>query len=155
MRKGKGGGAATDKPLPADAVRPPPPAATAPAAATPLVHFGFLRGYASVREPLLAELAALTSGLSRDWEIFFTGHSLGGALATLAAADVAARHPAGRPPVLYSFGQPKVGDAAFGAAVDELLPAAFRVVNDVDVVARAPAGSYRHVGRAVDRKSVV
>ncbi|KAK1870119.1 hypothetical protein I4F81_012581 [Pyropia yezoensis] len=116
---------------------------------TPLVHFGFLRGYASVREPLLAELSALTGGLGRDWEVFFTGHSLGGALATLAAADVAARHPGGRPPVLYSFGQPKVGDAAFGAAVDALLPAAFRVVNDVDVVARAPAGSYRHVGRAV------
>eukprot|EP00170_Pyropia_yezoensis_P008149 contig_33917_g8176 len=89
------------------------------------------------------------AALAAAGEAVFTGHSLGGALATLAAADVAARHPGGRPPVLYSFGQPKVGDAAFGAAVDALLPAAFRVVNDVDVVARAPAGSYRHVGRAV------
>ncbi|OSX70932.1 hypothetical protein BU14_0626s0001, partial [Porphyra umbilicalis] len=133
-------GGATPEPPP-----PPPPTDTRE---PPLVHFGFLRGYASVREPLLAELSALTGGLGGDWEVYYTGHSLGGALATLAAADVRARHPASRA-VLVSFGQPKVGNGAFRAAVNALLPAAFRVVNDVDIVARAPAGSYRHVGRTV------
>ncbi|OSX81187.1 hypothetical protein BU14_0025s0068, partial [Porphyra umbilicalis] len=75
-------------------------------------------------------------------------HSLGGALATLAAADVAARYPTCRS-VLLSFGQPKVGNAAFAEAANALLPAAYRIVNDVDLVARSPPGRFRHVGRAV------
>ncbi|GAB0492201.1 hypothetical protein MMPV_003461 [Pyropia vietnamensis] len=112
------------------------------------VHFGFLRAYASVREPLLAELGAITGSFSNQWDIYYTGHSLGGALATLAAADVRAQHPdVGG--ALVSFGQPKVGNTAFQVAVNSMLPAAFRVVNDADVVARTPTGGYVHVGRTV------
>lgn len=113
-----------------------------------LVHWGFLRAYASVREPLLAELAAITEELSAPWDVYYTGHSLGGALATLAAADVRAQHP-NVGGAMVSFGQPKVGNAAFRLAVDTLLPAAFRIVNDADVVARTPTGGYAHVGRTV------
>lgn len=43
-----------------------------------------------------------------------------------------------------------MGNAAFRSAVNgELLPDAFRVVNDADVVARTPTGGYAHVGRMV------
>ena len=39
--------------------------------------------------------------------IWITGHSLGGALATLAAIDLAKQHP-GCPLCLYTFGCPRV-----------------------------------------------
>ncbi|OSX69411.1 hypothetical protein BU14_1542s0001, partial [Porphyra umbilicalis] len=114
----------------------------------PLVHFGFLRAYASIREPLLAQLCRLTGGFASSWTVYCTGHSLGGALATLAAADLRARHPA--PAVaLVSFGQPKVGNATWARTAARLCPTAFRVVNGVDGVPRTPTGDYRHVGRVV------
>ena len=44
-----------------------------------------------------------------EYEVIFTGHSLGGAVANLAAFDFAnARHY--RSFRLYTFGQPRVGD---------------------------------------------
>lgn len=65
------------------------------------------------------------------------GHSLGGALAVLAAA----RLPRVR--AVYTFGAPRVGDAAFRDALD--LPL-HRVVNNNDLVPRLPPLPYRHAG---------
>ena len=55
------------------------------------MHSGFLTAYDSLRPALLALLAALLEGEQGRWELQFTGHSLGGALATLAAWDCAHR----------------------------------------------------------------
>ena len=101
--------------------------------------------------------------------IFFCGHSLGGALAMLAAARWAARSGAGNsaancgsltsassvePPRaatwVYSFGQPRVGNRAWACWYDrQLRQRSFRVVHAEDVVARVPwlLGMYRHAGR--------
>lgn len=115
---------------------------------SPMVHFGFLRAWSSVREPVLAELARWTHSFSPTWTLTCTGHSLGGALATLCAADVRALHPA-TPVSLVTFGQPRVGNAAWAAAVDGLCPHATRVIHDGDAVALCPTGDYCHGGRAV------
>lgn len=115
---------------------------------SPMVHFGFLRAWLSVRESVLAELARWTHGFSQAWTLTCTGHSLGGALATLCAADVRARYPA-ISVSLITFGQPRVGNAAWAAAVDELCPHAMRVVHDGDAVALCPTGDYCHSGRTV------
>lgn len=115
---------------------------------TPLVHHGFLRAYASVRDPLMAEMSRATTAFSPGAPLTCTGHSLGGALATLSAADVRARHPA-TPVTLVTVGQPRVGNAAWAAAVEALCPTATRIVHDGDAVARCPTGGYIHAGRAV------
>ncbi|KAK1870039.1 hypothetical protein I4F81_012502 [Pyropia yezoensis] len=118
-----------------------------------MVHFGFLRAWSSVREPVLAELARWTHSFSPTWTLTCTGHSLGGALATLCAADVRALHPA-TPVSLVTFGQPRVGNAAWAAAVDGLCPHATRVIHDGDAVALCPTGDYCHGGRASGETAV-
>jgi triacylglycerol lipase len=64
---------------------------------------------------------------------FYTGHSLGAALATLAAF----RSPEGSVRAVYAFGSPRVGDAAFLAALDEKAKV-YRVVHSRDVVTTVP-----------------
>lgn len=77
-----------------------------------------------------------------DRPVWFTGHSLGAALATIAAARFAAVRPVQG---LYTFGSPRVGTPVFTCTV----PAAtWRFVNNQDVVARLPPpiAGYEHAG---------
>lgn len=86
------------------------------------VHRGFLRALLRVWRPLRLRLRQCPGPL------FATGHSLGGALATLAGAAL-------RPHAIYSFGAPRVGDAAFANALAAPL---HRVVHGSDLVPELP-----------------
>ena len=82
--------------------------------------------------------------------LWLTGHSLGCAMATLAAAWLAER----KIPFsgAYTFGQPRVGDDNFQIAFDtKLIKRFFRFQNNNDIVTRAPArlAGYEHVGRYI------
>jgi hypothetical protein len=69
---------------------------------------------------------------------WYTGHSLGAALATLAAA---CREPA----ALYTFGSPRVGDAEFVQLLNNAR--VYRAVDCTDMAAYLPPRiKYRHVG---------
>jgi triacylglycerol lipase len=70
--------------------------------------------------------------------IWFTGHSLGAAVATL-AADLY-----GTGQGLYTFGSPRVGDLEFRNNFSLM---SYRFVNGNDIVTRVPLeGPYQHVG---------
>jgi hypothetical protein len=58
-----------------------------------MVHSGFLSAYDSVRAKVLSLVDTLTRDASPGdpWVVFVTGHSLGGALATLCAYEMAGR----------------------------------------------------------------
>lgn len=82
--------------------------------------------------------------------LWLTGHSLGGAMATLAAAWLSER----KIPFsgAYTFGQPRVGDDKFQVAFDtKLIKRFFRFQNNNDIVTRVPARlmGYEHVGRYI------
>jgi triacylglycerol lipase len=64
------------------------------------------------------------------------GHSLGGALATLLAADLAANTPL--KPQAWTFASPRVGDAGFAARYGGLTTVSWRIYNQVDVVPYFP-----------------
>ena len=68
--------------------------------------------------------------------IVVTGHSLGGALATLLVADLTANTPL--KPQAWTFASPKVGDAAFAARYGALSTVSWRIYNQVDVVPYLP-----------------
>jgi pimeloyl-ACP methyl ester carboxylesterase len=64
------------------------------------------------------------------------GHSLGGALATLLVADLAANTPL--TPQAWTFASPRVGDANFAARYGALSGVSWRIYNQVDVVPYFP-----------------
>ncbi len=86
---------------------------------------------------------------SREQPLFFTGHSMGGALANIAAILV---HEDGfQPPVVYTFGGARAGiHGYFDRYKPVLRDRAFRLVHGDDIVATVPPAlpifDFRHVG---------
>lgn len=106
------------------------------------VHKGFLDGVAQVEE----DLGGFYKAASQTKHVWITGHSLGGALAVLAAARLVMQ---GIAPSVYTYGQPRIGLAGFRDRFDSELPRhLWRLINQSDIVARLPAGLlYRHCGQ--------
>lgn len=69
-------------------------------------------------------------------EIWMTGHSLGASLAMIMAYRIS--WLVDSRPTVYTFGQPRTGNAAFAELVAARLPRAFRLVNDMDPVPHIP-----------------
>ena len=94
-----------------------------------MVHTGFYRSWLSVARKVTEEVQRLRQ-LHPGAKLLVTGHSLGAAMAVLAAThlhyvDALSVH------AVYTFGQPRVGNAAFldyFSAIDDKF-AAFRVVH--------------------------
>jgi hypothetical protein len=107
------------------------------------VHRGFERALAEVWFDLLPHVTQLDS---QGCKIWMTGHSLGAALATLAAGRY------GNVQGLYTLGSPRVGNDEFKENWDVKT---YRIVNNDDIVARLPPpGIYVHIGelKFIDRK---
>jgi len=109
------------------------------------VHAGFSLALDSVWEPMLA---AVLEFQDQGQSLWFTGHSLGAALAALAVARL--RDERDKPVHgLYTFGQPRIGDRAFERAYNQdNRSRSFRFVNNNDVVTRVPTRlmGFSHIG---------
>lgn len=110
------------------------------------VHEGFYDGLDEVWADMNAAIARLQDQGQALW---FTGHSLGAALACLAVARLTFEQ---HKPIngLYTFGQPRTGDFAFSRDFDhEFGSRTFRFVNNADIVTRIPPRvlGYSHVGQ--------
>jgi hypothetical protein len=116
------------------------------------VHEGFLDAYLEISD----QLEAVLRGKKPEQSIWLTGHSLGGALATLAAAHCVEH---GLPVQgIYTYGSPRVGDADFARQ----LPARshYRFVHRDDWIPNVPpevlgyqhAGVLRTLGQGTKRK---
>ena len=135
----------------------------------PAVHDGFLEAWDSVRGRVFAAIddargcgprvkalgwSSAQAGSKQQWRVWVTGHSLGGALATLCALELAASVDAGRRSGLdvrmVNFGSPRVGNAAFVRLYNSLVPHSLRLVNGSDAVPTVPALlGYRHVHHGI------
>ena len=86
------------------------------------------------------------------------GHSLGGALATLLALDVAVNtvnRDFNFPPTVYTYASPRTGDDSFVALYNQAVPNTIRVANRVDLVPKLPLPPlYEHVLGLFDLSSV-
>lgn len=81
------------------------------------------------------------------------GHSLGGALATLLALDVAVNTPFF--PAVFTYASPRTGDSQFVAVYNHAVPNTTRIANRVDLVPKLPLPPlYEHVLGLYDLSSV-
>src|SRR4051812_11151207 len=96
------------------------------------VHAGFAR--ALNRGNCWANIQSHLRGVRDDRKIFFTGHSMGAAVATIAAQQFRDRHE--RELQIYTFGSPRVGGLTFKHRFGPF--PSFRVVNDRDAVPHLP-----------------
>jgi triacylglycerol lipase len=108
------------------------------------VHNGFNMALSHVWEDINGCVAEFQD---QGQSLWLTGHSLGAALASLAAAHWRGRDK----PVhgLYIFGSPRVGDRVFERSFDQDFGARnFRFVNNADLVTRVPLRTmgFSHVG---------
>jgi hypothetical protein len=73
------------------------------------------------------------------------GHSLGGALATLQALDVAANSRF-KNPTVYTYASPRTGNPQFASTYNGMVPNTIRIANRVDLVPMLPLPpAYEHV----------
>ncbi|GMR59504.1 hypothetical protein PMAYCL1PPCAC_29699, partial [Pristionchus mayeri] len=75
----------------------------------------------------------------RHHSISFTGHSLGGALAVLAAARTVKQGFRRSDQVrVYTYGEPRVGSLKFARSFDLIIPESYRIIHRGDVVPHMP-----------------
>lgn len=108
------------------------------------VHAGFIQALNSAWREVALSIRQFQDNNQTLW---FTGHSLGAALATLAVAKmVEFAYPVAG---LYTFGQPRVGDQRFVETINKEMGGRYiRFVNNNDAVPRVPLRTmgYNHGG---------
>jgi predicted lipase len=117
---------------------------------------GFTAMYESLRTGAAANSPSVVSALANLQyprpvsSMTICGHSLGGALATLLALDVAA-NTAFKNPAVYTYGSPRTGDSLFASTFDQVVKNSYRVANRLDIVPTLPPPvDYDHVLNPVD-----
>ncbi len=115
------------------------------------VHSGFLADFESIKAEVISRVVSFRK-LYPTAKIYVTGHSLGGALAILAALEL--RWQQLTPAMVVTFGQPRVGNNLFAQFYNaQLREITWRVVNQNDVVPRTPGWlwpfPYRHCGQEI------
>ncbi|WP_443062727.1 lipase family protein [Streptomyces sp. NBC_00390] len=100
------------------------------------VHYGFAQALESVFPGVEKTIAEFRDN---SQSVFFTGHSLGGALAMLAGARLFMEDPRLRADGIYTFGQPRTCDRLLAAAHNKAFTKRMhRFVNNNDIVPHLP-----------------
>ncbi|XP_053391666.1 lipase ZK262.3-like [Mercenaria mercenaria] len=100
------------------------------------------RYFANAYQKLYQGVNASVTSLVRQYpayDVVVTGHSLGGAIASLAAVSLVYQKlvPVNRM-YLYTYGLPRVGDKQYALNHDRLLNNSWRVVHNRDIVSHLP-----------------
>lgn len=109
-------------------------------------HQGYTIAFKSIEDEMMTALKAELSTVDGTPRIVFTGHSMGGAMATMAGLFIACKMPHLRPRIsVVTFGSPQVGDGNFVAFFNKVIPTCARVVNPMDPVPRLLNAQLVHV----------
>lgn len=110
-----------------------------------LVHAGFIKAYESIRSGVHKEMSRLLSQADRKFDrILCTGHSLFGAIATIAALDFALKYEL--PIHCITFGSPRVGSSGFVKCFNDNVDVSYRCVKNKDPITFTPLPiRFKHV----------
>lgn len=112
----------------------------------PMVESGFLSLYTSktascpsLQEMLREEIKRLLQTYGDEpLSLTITGHSLGAALATLAAYDIKTHFNGSPMATVFSFGGPRVGNKCFRQQLEVQGTKVLRIVNSDDLITKVP-----------------
>ncbi|KAJ3081757.1 hypothetical protein HK102_002157 [Quaeritorhiza haematococci] len=109
-----------------------------PEAPGALVHSGFYTAYMSVADDVRSAVASVLAQFP-DFEVHAVGHSMGGALASIAVPDLMKSFPS-QSFKLFTYGMPRVGNRAFANFVSNKLGEGriFRTVHGTDMIPTVP-----------------
>ncbi|KAL4078256.1 Alpha/Beta hydrolase protein [Scleroderma yunnanense] len=111
-----------------------PPSTSQESSEQPRVHTGFLVAYQSIAHAMLNVLGPQIDAYS-TYRVIATGHSLGGAIASIASIAIRNSYP--RTSIsLYTIGQPRTGDLMYAALVEKMIGVEniYRGVHSIDGV---------------------
>ena len=98
-------------------------------------------------------LTAARAQCGSNCSLLFTGHSLGAAMATMAAADLTLE---GEESSLFTFGSPRVGNSEFKSWAQGRLSTSMRMRRQLDIVPAIPPRGfgfdYEHVAHEIWNK---
>ncbi|KAL6844980.1 hypothetical protein ACP4OV_025153 [Aristida adscensionis] len=102
------------------------------------VHSGFYSAYhnTTLRDGVISGIQN-TRKVYGNIPIMVTGHSMGGAMASFCALDLVVNYDL-KDVNLMTFGQPRIGNAAFVSYFRRYLPNSIRVTNEHDIVPHLP-----------------
>ena len=110
----------------------------------PEVHWGFYNQFKELK-PDLDKIINDYKSDDENKEIVFAGHSLGGALATIASVNYSYNNP-NLSVNCITYGSPRVGDQQFADIFNKNVKNSFRFVNDNDPIPCIPTSwRFRHV----------
>lgn len=109
-----------------------------PGVSDAMVHRGFYAAYhnTTLRDKIVTAVRSIQKERS-ELGITITGHSMGGAMAAFCALDLTANYLTKNIEV-YTFGQPRLGNAAFAAFYIATVPRTIRVTHAHDLVVHLP-----------------
>lgn len=113
-----------------------------------LIHKGFMETYNNARKFILDKV-------KNEKRVVVTGHSLGGALATLCAVDIQYNYPEIEL-ACCPFASPRVGNRDFAASFNKRVPSTYRIYLENDPVVDVPLEimGYKHVSTPYKFKAV-
>eukprot|EP00928_Gymnodinium_smaydae_P051339 TRINITY_DN34882_c0_g1_i1.p1 TRINITY_DN34882_c0_g1~~TRINITY_DN34882_c0_g1_i1.p1 ORF type:complete len:350 (-),score=11.35 TRINITY_DN34882_c0_g1_i1:57-1052(-) len=118
-----------------------------PSPADARVHHGFMIAFQSIGEDI-TDAVAEGERSCPECEVLVTGHSLGAAMATLAASKLALNRSSNKSVRLFTFGSPRVGNAIFARWASALVSnRSMRMVREYDLIPSIPPQGlgYRHL----------
>ncbi|ATB69092.1 hypothetical protein SJPD1_0980 [Sulfurospirillum diekertiae] len=95
------------------------------------IHSGFDEAFSEVH----IEIQSYLNNLTEEKPLFITGHSLGGALATVATKKLTFKYGIA---ACYTYGSPRVGDEKW---ISNIKTPIYRLVNSADPVTMLPPGA--------------
>ncbi|KAI9836215.1 MAG: hypothetical protein M1819_001552 [Sarea resinae] len=107
-------------------------------------HAGFWQSWKEIRGVVFAGIKDAMDS-NPGYQLVITGHSLGGAVATLAAADVRKGHTAA---TLYTYGAPRVGGGHLARLTEQQSGGSYRITHTDDMVPHLPSQVWSMTGYA-------
>ncbi|XP_048234939.1 lipase [Ricinus communis] len=103
-----------------------------------MVHHGFYSAYHNTTlRPGILNAVKRAKDYYGDLDIMVTGHSMGGAMAAFCALDLTVNHEP-KNVMVMTFGQPRIGNAAFSFYYRQHVPNTIRVTHEHDIVPHLP-----------------